>query len=124
YRNDFSFAVANAIEATFSRDNWAIENRLGGSHQHGVWGGYSSRMVILANDIDGTIGGAVSIEHGQECAIAENTITKNEIGVELWWDEDKDLVGGPFGKHRDTDSRDHVVLANTFASNVRDVAIT
>jgi len=33
YRNDFSCAVANAIEATFSADNWAIENRLSGSHR-------------------------------------------------------------------------------------------
>jgi nitrous oxidase accessory protein NosD len=124
YRNDFSFAVANAIEATFSRDNWAIENKLSGSHQHGVWGGYSSRMVVLKNEIDGTLGGGVSIEHGQECALAENRIHENEIGVELWWDEDKDLVGGPYGKHRDTSSRDNWILANDFADNARDLALT
>ena len=124
YRNDFSFAVANAIEATFSRDNWAIENRLSGSHQHGVWGGYSSRLVVLGNAIDDTIGGAVSIEHGQECAIVGNSMRRNTIGVELWWDEDKDLVGGPFGKHRDTSSRGHVVMGNEFEANGRDLVIT
>jgi len=46
YRNDFSFAVANGIEATFSRDNAAIENRLNGCHQHGVWGGYSREFTL------------------------------------------------------------------------------
>jgi hypothetical protein len=124
YRNDFSCAVANAIEATFSRDNWAIENRLSGSHQHGVWGGYSSRLIVLKNEIEDTRGGAVSIEHGQECAIVGNAIRRNEIGVELWWDEDPNLVGGPFGKHRDTSSRDHFIVGNTFERNGRDLVIT
>jgi len=124
YRNDFSCAVANAIEATFSKDNWAIENRLSGSHQHGVWGGYSSRMVVLGNDIEDTIGGAVSIEHGQECAIVANRIRRNRIGVELWWDEDPELFHGPFGKNRDTSSRDHFVLGNEFEGNRRDLVLT
>ncbi|MFN0009376.1 MAG: right-handed parallel beta-helix repeat-containing protein [Planctomycetota bacterium] len=124
YRNDFSCAVANAIEATFSKDNWAIENRLSGSHQHGVWGGYSSRMVVLGNEIEDTLGGAVSIEHGQECAIVGNTIRRNQIGVELWWDEDPELFNGPFGKHRDTSSRDHYVLGNEFEENRRDLVLT
>jgi nitrous oxidase accessory protein NosD len=123
YRNDFSYAVANAIEATFSSDNWAIENRLDGSHQHGVWGGYSRRMVIAKNEIEGTIGGAISIEHGQECAIVDNTIAKNDIGVELWWNENKELVGGPFGAHHDTASRDHWIEANAFSANVQDVVL-
>ncbi|MFN0241921.1 MAG: right-handed parallel beta-helix repeat-containing protein [Planctomycetota bacterium] len=124
YRNDFSYAVANAIEATFSADNWAIENELSGSHQHGVWGGYSSRMVVLANTIRGTIGGGVSIEHGQECAIVENEISENDLGVELWWDEDPDLVLGPFGQARDTRSRDHWVIGNRMEDNARDLVVT
>lgn len=123
WRNDFSYAVANAIEATFSSDNWAIGNQLDGSHQHGVWGGYSRRMVVLDNSIRDTRGGAVSIEHGQECAIAGNTLTGNDIGVELWWDEDPSLVGGPLGKQRDTASRDHVVVGNRVADNAQDVVL-
>ena len=124
YRNDFSFAVANAIEATFSRDNWALENKLEGSHQHGVWGGYSSRMVIHKNHLEGTLEGAVSIEHGQECVISSNWIEKCATGIELWWDEDKDLVGGPYGQHRDTSSRDHWVLGNVFDANEKDIVFT
>jgi parallel beta-helix repeat protein len=124
FRNDFSFAVANAIEATFSRDNWALENKLDGSHQHGIWGGYSSRLVAYKNHVEGTLGGGISIEHGQECVLASNWFRKNQIGIELWWDEDPDLVGGPYGKHRDTASRDHVLIGNEFAENEKDLVIT
>jgi hypothetical protein len=124
YRNDFSCAVANAIEATFSRDNWALENDLSGSHQHGVWGGYSSRMVVHKNRIDDTLGGAVSIEHGQECVVSTNWIRKNAIGVEFWWDDNRELVHGPYGKHRDTSSRDSWILGNVFEGNEKDVLFT
>lgn len=123
YRNDFSYAVANAIEATFSSQNWAIGNTLNGSHQHGVWGGYSNRMVVLDNEIHDTLGGGVSIEHGQDCVIARNSIERNDMGVQLWWDEDKELVGGPFGQHRDTSSRDHWILKNAFAENAQDIVL-
>ncbi len=123
WHNDFSYAVANAIEATFSSDNWAIGNVLDGCHQHGVWGGYSRRMVVLGNAIRDTRGGGVSIEHGQECAIVENELTSNDMGVELWWDEDEGLVGGPFGKNRDTASRDHLVVGNQLAENAQDFVV-
>jgi hypothetical protein len=124
YACDFSYAVANGIEATFSSDNWAIGNKLSGAHQHGVWGGYSARMVVLENEIANVIGGGVSIEHGQECAIVGNVIQDDDIGVELWWDEDPELVGGPFGEHRDTSSRGHWISGNTFDGNARDLAIS
>jgi hypothetical protein len=123
WRNDFSYAVANAIEATFSKDNWAIANVLSGSHQHGVWGGYSSRMVMLGNVIERTLGGGVSIEHGQENAVVENQVEGNEVGVELWWDEDKELVEGPFGKNRETSSRDVWVYGNAFGRNGKDLVV-
>ena len=34
----------------------------------------------------------------------------NNTAVELYWDADPDLVGGPFGEHNDTRSRDHWIL--------------
>ena len=123
YGNDFSYAVANGIEATFSADNRCVANRIRGCHQHGIWGGYSRRMVVYRNTIEETRGGAISIEHGQECLIAENALEGNEIGVELWWDEDPELVGGPFGKHFDTASRDALVLKNSFARNDQDLVV-
>jgi Right handed beta helix region/PA14 domain len=121
WKNDFSYAVANAIEATFSRDNWALSNALNGSHQHGVWGGYSSRMVMMGNVIERTQGGGVSIEHGQENVVAENQIEGNEVGVELWWSENKGLDEGVYGQNRDTKSRDTWVYGNAFGRNGKDL---
>jgi len=123
YRNDFSYAVANGIEATFSRDNRAIENVIRGCRQHGVWGGYSSRMLLVGNEIEESLGGGITIEHGQECWIARNVLHGNEIGLELYWDEDPELVGGPFGKRFDTSSREHAVLGNSFARNDLDLVV-
>ena len=123
YRNDLRYAVANGLEATFSRGNAVIENNLSGAHQHGVWGGYSSDMVILGNKIEDTQGGAITIEHGQGCLIAENDLSQSEIGFEAYWDEDPAFVDGPFGRIRSTSSKDHWILANTFANNVLDLVV-
>ncbi len=121
--NDLRYSVANSLEATFSRGNVVIGNDLSGSHQHGVWGGYSSDMVIVGNQIRDTIGGAISIEHGQNCLIADNVIATSEIGFEAYWDEDPGLVQGPYGRLRSTDSRGHRVLENRFEDNVLDLVI-
>ncbi len=123
WKNDFSYAVANAIETTFSRGNAAIGNLARGCLQHGVWGGYSSRMVIVDNDFSDTLGGGVTIEHGQECLIARNVFENCTMGVELYWDEDPQFVQGPFGEHHDTDSRDHWIAHNSFASNGTDLVV-
>ncbi|MFT5734042.1 MAG: nitrous oxidase accessory protein NosD [Planctomycetota bacterium] len=121
--NDLRYAVANSLEATFSRGNAVIDNQLSGSHQHGIWGGYSSEMLITGNKVNDTIGAAITIEHGQDCVIADNELTRNEIGVELYWDQDPALVEGPFGRNNDTRSRDHWVLTNAFSSNVLDLVV-
>ena len=121
--NDLRYAVANAFEGTFSLENVLIENDLSGCHQHGVWGGYSRQLVVLRNRIDGTLGGGVTIEHGQECAIVGNTFSDNEMAVELYWDEDKHLVQGPLGEQRDTSSRGHWIVDNEFRDNVLDLVI-
>ena len=121
--NDLRFAVANSVEITFSDQNAVLRNDLRGAHQHGVWGGYSSRMIVLGNRIEEVIGGGIAIEHGQYCLIADNSIARNEIGLELYWDEDPEFVRGPYAKVRDVRSRDHFVLENTFAGNVVDLAL-
>ncbi len=121
--NDLRFAVANSLEATFSRGNVVVDNNLSGSHQHGIWGGYSSEMLIRGNTIDQTIGGAITIEHGQDCVVQENHIAQNEMGVEFYWDADPALVDGPFGRSNDTSSRGHWILQNTFEANVLDVVV-
>lgn len=121
--NDLSFAVANSLEATFSRQNIAVRNKLSGSHQHGVWGGYSSDFVIADNEIENTQGGGITIEHGQDCLISKNRLRGNEIGIELYWDEDPDLVGGPFGQYENTSSSGHWIVENEFRDNDQDVVL-
>ncbi len=123
FGNDLSYAVANGLEATFSRGNRAFDNIMRGCQQHGVWGGYSRGLIVSGNEIVDTRGGAISIEHGQECVLARNLIERNTVGIELWWDEDPQFVKGPFGQRFDTSSRDHFVLANAFADNVADLQI-
>jgi len=123
WRNDVSYAVANALEMTFSRGNVVIENRARGSHQHGLWGGYSSRLLARGNDFSGTRGGGITVEHGQECAFEGNRLEGCRTGLELYWDPDPELVQGPLGEQRDTDSRDHWIAGNRFADNGRDLRI-
>ena len=121
---DLSFAVANSLECTFSDDIWAIRNRLDGAHMHGVWGGYSRRLVVLENSIQGTLGPGIAVEHGVDCAYAGNALVGNDTGLKLWWDEDPELVGGPFGQARDTRSIGALVLANRFRGNRLDLDCT
>jgi len=112
YRNDFSYAVANGIEATFSDGNIFQENKL---HHcvHGVWAGYSSNTIIKGNDIADCDNG-VSIEHGRGNQIVANDFARCGRGVWLWWDDDKDLIAGPYGKKQGHDSARESLRRNLF----------
>ncbi|MEL6714020.1 MAG: NosD domain-containing protein, partial [Planctomycetota bacterium] len=123
WRNDLRHAVANGLEATFSRGNAVLENDLSGAHQHGLWGGYSADMIVVGNEVRNVLGPAVSIEHGQDCIVAENTLAGSEIGFEAWWDDDPEFVDGPFGRRRSTASRGHWVVQNRFEDNVLDLVV-
>src|SRR5207245_7975017 len=68
-RNDVSYATANGIDVTFSRND-IIGNRAWGS-EYGVWGGYSFGTRIAANDFRGNRTG-IAIEHGQNNTIDGN----------------------------------------------------
>src|SRR5204863_307317 len=66
YMNDFSFAPANGIEATFSRNSFA-RNYVEGC-EYGMWGGYSYSTRIVGNRfLDNRTG--IAIEHGQNDTI-------------------------------------------------------
>jgi hypothetical protein len=123
FQNDFSRAAASGIDATFSGGNYVIENLLGGCQQHGVWAGYSRGLVLIGNLIESTRGGGISIEHGQDAVIERNVLHENEIGLELYWDEDPHLVRGKFGQRFDTSSRGHIILGNSFSKNDSDLQI-
>lgn len=104
YGNDFSYAPAIGIELTFSFDNQFVANRLVGSN-YGVWGGYSSRTRMAANQIaENTLAG-VAIEHGSDWVLEHDVFRANRRGVELWWDDDRDLLAKPWASVNPTVSR-------------------
>lgn len=108
YMNDFSFAPANGIEATFSRNSF-IQNFVEGS-DYGIWGGYSFSSRIVANRfVDNRT--AIAIEHGQKDTIVANIIVGDSTGIRLWADSIEPSDWG-YPKRRDTRSRDHVVDGN------------
>ena len=111
YDNDFSFAVANGIEATFSEDNVFVRNRCDGC-DHGVWAGYSRRTLLGGNRMRDCLTAGISIEHGQSNRIVHNEIAGGPVGIHLWWDPDPDFVGGVFGKAGDTSSSQNVIVGN------------
>lgn len=120
--NDFSYAVANGIEATFSVGNVLVDNDLDGC-DYGVWAGYSERTVIRGNRIHGSLTAGVAIEHGRENVITQNTIWRGPTGVWLWWDEDPDLADSAFGRRfgGNVPSSGNLVLGNDFLDVDREV---
>ena len=112
-RNDFSHAVANGIEATFSDGNVFDENVLKDC-DHAVWAGYSMNTTIAKNRIE-TCANGVSIEHGTGNIVYDNEIRSCGVGVHLWWDEDKDLFDSAFGKaHPRAPSSRNVISSSRF----------
>lgn len=111
YDNDFSFAPANGMEATFSR-NIFYGNRVE-ECWHGLWGGYSFDSWIVANKFARN-GEAIAIEHGQDNRITENQFDGDETAIRLWKNASQD-PDWEYPKRRDTRSRDYVIAGNTFS---------
>jgi parallel beta-helix repeat protein len=113
YRNDFSFAPTNGIEATFSR-NVFVDNLVEGNW-HGVWGGYSHDSLIQGNRFAHNVE-AIAIEHGQDNRIANNTFDGDTTAIHLWKNAAQDPDWG-YPKHHDTQSRDVDAVGNAFVRN-------
>jgi nitrous oxidase accessory protein NosD len=113
YANDVSYATANGIEATFSR-NTILANRAWGS-EYGVWGGYSFASRITGNDFRGNRTG-IAIEHGQDNVITANRFAHDSTAIRLWADSIEPSDWG-YPKHRDTQSRDYRITGNVFVGN-------
>jgi parallel beta-helix repeat protein len=113
YGNDVSYATANGVEATFSR-NKIIANRAWGS-EYGVWAGYSYETEIRGNDFRGNRTG-IAIEHGQDNAIVGNRFDHDSTAIRLWADSIAPSDWG-YPKHHDTRSRDYRISGNVFVGN-------
>ena len=113
YRNDFSHAPTNGIEATFSRNQFLF-NRIDDCW-HGVWGGYSFESLWHGNRFAGNAE-AIAIEHGQNNRIVENTFAGDRTAIRLWQNASQDPSWG-YAKARDTRSRSYQIGYNEFREN-------
>ena len=113
YGNNVSYATANGIEATFSR-NRIVANKAWGS-EYGVWAGYSFGTEILANEFKNNRTG-IAIEHGQDNTIALNTFEGDSTAIRLWADSIAPSDWG-YPKFRDTRSRNYRIGGNDFQKN-------
>jgi parallel beta-helix repeat protein len=119
YGNDVSYATANGVEITFSR-NSVIANKAWGS-EYGVWGGYSYDTEISGNDFQGNRTG-IAIEHGQNNTITGNRFNRDSTAIRLWADSIAPSDWG-YPKHHDTRSRDYHIVNNQFIGNTRMLAV-
>lgn len=110
YGNDFSFAVTNGMEATFSRNRF-IGNLIEGA-RHGLWGGYSYGSEIRGNRFKGN-GIGIAIEHGQDNRILGNDFEGDQTAIRLWWNRIEPSEWG-YPKKRDTRSRGYAISDNRF----------
>jgi len=123
YRNDFSHAVANGIEATFSDSNWFIENILKDCN-YGVWAGYSYNTWIAGNYISSNSNAGIAIEHGHNNLFEDNNFHKNPIGINLWWNKDAAFLEKAYGKKQNTKSENNKILSNNFDNDKIAVSLT
>jgi len=110
YANDFSFAPANGMEATFSRNTFLANIAEG--NDYGLWGGYSFDSRIVANCFANNRYG-IAIEHGQQNSIIGNSFIGDSTAVRLWGDSIQPSDWG-YPKHRDTRSRDYLIERNVY----------
>ena len=113
HANDFSHAVANAIEATFSQGNSFRGNRCDDSN-YGIWAGYSYDCDIRGNEIRFNSIAGIAIEHGTRILIQRNQFEGNPRGIWLWWDHDEDLLESRFGQTHPCLSKTYLIVENTF----------
>ena len=113
YGNDFSYAPANGVEATFSRN--VVANNVLAGNDYGVWGGYSFESEIVNNVFrDNRVG--VAIEHGQDNTIQGNAFMRDTTAVWLWGDPIAPSDWG-YPKRRDTRSQRYAIDTNLFEQN-------
>lgn len=110
YGNDFSYAPANGVEATFS-SNRIYNNTMVGC-RYGVWAGYSYQTEIISNMISECKVG-VAFEHGQSNVIRHNEISYAETGIQLW-ERDEQPKDWKFTEIVNIDSKDYAIDHNMF----------
>ncbi|MBN1423261.1 right-handed parallel beta-helix repeat-containing protein [Candidatus Fermentibacteria bacterium] len=116
YGNDFSHAVANGIEATFSDGNRFIANTMD-ECEYGIWAGYSYNTDIVENVISRCARAGIAIEHGHDNWIEGNIFEANRVGVLLWAFSNAHFDSLPFGRAQNTRSERYRILRNRFQAD-------
>jgi hypothetical protein len=111
YGNDFSHAVANGIEATFSKNTFA--NNLLVECDYGIWGGYSYDTAITDNYVAASRVG-MAFEHSQNCDFSLNRFARCKTGIMLWGGGKIDPTWG-YAKKRDVRAMKNSLSFNKFA---------
>ena len=114
YGNDFSHAVANGIEATFSRNTF-VSNRIDDCW-HGIWGGYSYDTSYLQQHVRRQHRGASRSSTARTSRSSATRSTDDETAIRLWANATQDPNWG-YPKARDTRSRDYTISATRSADN-------
>ncbi|MBK5269997.1 MAG: right-handed parallel beta-helix repeat-containing protein, partial [Bacteroidia bacterium] len=108
--NNFSYAPANGIETTFSR-NIITDNRIF-ECDYGIWGGYSYESNISGNKFkDNRID--IAIEHGKQNKITYNIFYESKEAIKLWARAEQSADWG-YTKYSDTKSHDYIIAFNNF----------
>jgi len=111
YGNDFSFACANGIESTFSKNTFA--NNFAQGCDYGIWGGYSYDSKFMGNWLlDNRVG--IAIEHGQNNVMSGNYLMRNTTGIQLWANPVQDQTWG-YPKHHDSASHTYDIANNVIS---------
>ncbi len=121
YRNDFSHASNNGIEATFSSDNRFVENILAEA-DHAIWAGYSYSSHFVGNKISHCNHG-ISIEHGSNNRIEANRFDDNGVAINLWANDKPGFAEKPYGKSHHCRSEEYKIVRNLFGNNRLDVRL-
>ncbi len=117
FGNDFRFAVANGIEATFSEGNVFADNDCSGA-DHGIWAGYSYRSRFLFNRAHECMTAGISVEHGHGNHYVGNDIRGARYGIHLWWDKDREFLGSIYGRTQNCSSSDNGIHWNALGGDV------
>ncbi|HEV3023823.1 MAG TPA: right-handed parallel beta-helix repeat-containing protein [Pirellulales bacterium] len=121
FRNDFSHASNNGIEATFSTGNRFIENIMDEA-DHAVWAGYSYGSQFIGNKITRCNHG-VSIEHGSQNRIEGNSFEQCGVAVNLWAGEKSSLADKPYGRGHHCRSEEYTIVRNRFRDDKVDIRL-
>ena len=116
YANDFSFAPANGMEATFSRNTF-IANIAEGN-DYGLWGGYSFESRIVGELFREQSVRASRSSTDRQNSIIGNRFVGDSTAIRLWGDSIQPSDWG-YPKHRDTRSRDYLIERNSFVGTSR-----